>query len=172
MRALWKQRQRMQKLGNLGVRIAMAEDRQRERCFGDEEVAPDELERCAGRVGDVFVISRSHDAQPVRFDGHLRRSQYVTRRMQCDFCAVKIHAFAVRHGLGSAGKIFAAAKPHKIERFLRRQHGAMPGAGVVGMGMRNHRPFHRSGRIDVKTTELAANAGRRGHEYVFRTHHA
>ena len=79
-------------------------------------------------------------------------------------------AFAVADRLGRAGKVLAVAQPHQIERFLRRQHRAVAGAGMIGMGMRDQRPLNRPRRIDMKGAELAAHAGRRRHQDVFRSH--
>ena len=55
MRALRKQRDRMQELGDFAVGVAVPEHRQREGRLGDEDVAGDELERRAGRIGATFL---------------------------------------------------------------------------------------------------------------------
>ena len=66
MRALGKQRDRAQQLGDLAVGIAVAEHRQREGRLGDEHVARHQLERRAGRIGDVLVVAGGDDAQARR----------------------------------------------------------------------------------------------------------
>ena len=91
-------------------------------------------------------------------------------RMERDLRAAEVDAFAVADRLGRAGEILAVAQPHQIERFLRRQHRAMAGARMVGMGVRDQRPLDRPGRVDMKGAELAAHAGRRRRQDVFRTH--
>ena len=90
--------------------------------------------------------------------------------MEGDGHAVELDALAIGDRLRRAGEILAVAQPHQIERFLRRQHGAMAGAGMVGMGMRDQRALDRPRRVDMKPAALAAYAGRRRHQDVFRTH--
>src|SRR6266699_4259650 len=115
----------MQKLLDLGVGIAMAEYRQRERCLGDEKIAAHEFEWRAGWIGRVFVIAGGDDAQPIDLDRDLRRAQYMAGRMQRDLRAGETDAFAVSHGLRAAGESLAVAKLHQIERLLCRQHRVM-----------------------------------------------
>ena len=102
MRALGKQRDRMQELGDLAVGIAVAEHRQAERRLGDEHVAGHELERRAGRIGDVLVVAGGDDAQAVRFDRDLRRAEHVAGRMKRHRDAAKPDAFAVADRLRRA----------------------------------------------------------------------
>ncbi len=170
MGALGKQRDRVQKLGDLGVGIAMAEHRQRECRLGDENVAGNELERRASRIGNVLVIAGGDDAHPVGGDGDLCRAKHMAGGMKRDCCAIDLEALTVGDRLIRAGEIVAVAQPHQIERLLGRQHGAVSGAGMIGMGVRDQRPLHRARRIDMETAEFAAHAGRRRHEDVFRTH--
>ena len=62
---------------------------------------------------------------------------------------VQRHPLRVQHRDGArevdreapAGGRSAVAQPHHVERFLRRQHRAMAGAGVVGMAMGDHGPL-------------------------------
>src|SRR4029077_19177673 len=100
----------MQKLLDLGVRIAMAKHRQCERRLGDEEIAAHEFERRAGWIGRVFVIAGGDDAQPIDLDCDLRRAQYMAGGMQRDLDAAETDAFAVSHGLRAAGESLAVAK--------------------------------------------------------------
>ena len=90
--------------------------------------------------------------------------------MERDRGAVERDALAIGDGLRRAGEILAVAQPHQIERLLRRQHGAVAGAGMVGMGVRDQRALDRPRRVDMKTAALAAYAGRRRHQDVFGTH--
>jgi len=170
MRALGKQRDRSQELCDLGVRIAMAEHRQRERRLGDEHVARHKRERRAGRVGNILVVAGRHDGQPVGGDRDLRRTEHMAGGMKCHRDAAELKAFAVGDGLRGAGEIVAVTQPHQIESFLRRQHRAVAGAGMVGMGMGDQRPLDRPRRVDKETARLAAHAGRRRQEDVFRSH--
>ena len=139
----------------------MAEYRQPERCLGDENVAGHKLERHAGWIGDILVIARGDDAQPVAFDRYLRRTEHMAGGMDVDLCAAERNALAIAHRLRRAGEIDAIAKPHDVERFLRRQHRAVPGARVVGMAVGDDGLVHRLGRVDMKAAALAAHAGRR-----------
>ncbi len=84
--------------------------------------------------------------------------------------AAEREALAVADRLRRAGEILAVAQPHQVERLLRRQHRAVAGAGMVGMGMRDQRPLDRPRRVDMEAAALAADAGRRRHQDVFRTH--
>ena len=84
--------------------------------------------------------------------------------------AAEVERFAVADRLRRAGEILAVAQAHDVERLLRRQHGAMAGAGVVGMAVRDQRLLDRPGRIDVKAAGLAADAGRGRNQDVFGTH--
>ena len=170
MRALRKQRDRMQKLGDFAVGIAVPEHRQREGRLGDEDVAGDEFERRAGRIGDVLVVAGGDHAKPVRRDRDLRRAEHMAGGVERDGDAVERDALAIGDGLRRAGEVLAVAQPHQIERLLRRQHGAVAGAGVVGMRVRDQRPLDRTRRVDVEAAALAAHAGRRRHQDVFGAH--
>jgi hypothetical protein len=46
----------------------------------------------------------------------------------------------------------------------------MTGARMIGMGVRNQRTLDRPRRVDMKGTELAADARRRRNQDVFWTH--
>ena len=151
MRALGKQRDGTQKFCDLAVGIAVAEHRQREGRLGDEDVAGHQLERRAGRIGDVLVIAGGDNAQSIGLDRDLRRAEHVAGGMERHLGAAEVDAFAIARCLRRPGEILAVAQPHQIERFLRRQHGAVAGAGVVGMGVRDQRPLDRPRRIDMKT---------------------
>ena len=86
--------------------------------------------------------------------------------------AVQGDGLAVADRLRRAGEILAIAQPHDVEGFLRRQHGAVAGPGMVGMAMRDQRLVDRTGRVDVKAAGLAADAGRCRQKQVFGTHRA
>jgi hypothetical protein len=91
--------------------------------------------------------------------------------MQRKLRAGKADAFAVSQGLCGAGEILAIAEPHQVKRFRCRQHNAVAGTGVIGMGMGNDGALDRPGRVDMESAAFAANAGRRGDENVFRSDH-
>ncbi len=52
--------------------VRMAKHRKPERRFGNKHVAWHELERDAGRVGDILVIAGGDHAQALVFDPDLR----------------------------------------------------------------------------------------------------
>ena len=109
--------------------------------------------------------------RPFACDRDLRRAEHMAGGMERDVDAVERRRS--RHsaiGLRRAGEILAVAQPHQIERLLRRQHRAVAGAGVVGMGMRDQRPLDRPRRVDMEAAGLAAHAGRRRHQDVFGAH--
>ena len=160
----------MQKLGDFLAGIAVPEHRQRECRLGDEDVAAHQFERRAGRIGNVFVVAGGDDAKPVRLDRDLRGAKHVAGRMERHGDAAEIDALAIARRLGGAGETVAVAQPHQIERLRRRQHRAMAGARMVGMGVRDQRPLDRPGRVDMKSADLAAHAGRRWHQDVFGSH--
>ncbi|MGY4600686.1 hypothetical protein ACVWXL_008432 [Bradyrhizobium sp. GM22.5] len=58
--------------------------------------------------------------------------------------------------LGGAGKILAIAQPHHVQRFLRRQHRAVAGAGMVGMAVGDHGPLDRPDGVDMEAARLTA----------------
>ena len=99
--------------------------------------------------------------EQARLDGGVQRDRRPGQR----------DAFAIGERLGGAGEILAVAKPHQVERFLGRQHSAMTGAGVIGMGVGNDRAFDRPGRVDMEAAAFAADPGRRRNENVFRSDH-
>ena len=77
---------------------------------------------------------------------------------------------AIGDRLRTAGKIVAIAQPHHVERFLRRQHRAMAGPGVVGMAVGDHGTLDRPHRVDMEAAGLAAQAGSSWQQDVLRAH--
>ena len=71
----------------------------------------------------------------------------------------ELQLLAIGDGLRAAGEIVAVAQPHHVERFLRRQHRAMAGPGVVGMAVGDHGALDGPHRIDMKAAGLAGEAG-------------
>src|ERR1700743_2311793 len=71
---------------------------------------------------------------------------------------------------GGPGEIVAIAQPHHVERFLRRQHRAMAGSGMIGMAVGDDRALDRPYRIDMEAAGLAAESGGDGHQNVLRAH--
>ena len=170
MRSLGKKCDRMQELCDFGVGVAMAEDRQTEGRLSDEHVAWHALERRAGRIFDVLVIAGRDDAQPARFDRHLRRAEHVARGMKGQLGATDVDALPITDRLGRAGEILAETQPHDIEGFPGGEDGTVPCVRVVGVAVRDHCLIDGTGRIDMEITELAAHAARRRQHDILRSH--
>ena len=81
--------------------------------------------------------------------------------MKADRDAPDADALAIANRLRPAGKALAVAQPHEVERFLRRQHRAVAGAGVIAVGMSDKGALDRMRRIDVEVAERAADAAAR-----------
>src|SRR5579859_2494044 len=102
MRALGKQSERMQKLADFGVRVAMTKHRQGKSRLGDEQVAAHQLEwraswinaRIRARMSGVFVIAGGDHAQAIDLDRNLRRTEDMPGGVQRDFRSGKADAFA------------------------------------------------------------------------------
>src|SRR5437588_9894882 len=92
--------------------------------------------------------------------------------MKTDLDAADGDALAIPNGLRAPGEVVTIAQPHQIERFLRRQHGAVTRAGVIAMGMRDEGTLDRICWIDVEFAERAAHAATRSHHDVLRPHGA
>ena len=82
----------------------------------------------------------------------------------------ELDVFAIADRLRAAGEIVAIAQPHHVEGFLRGQHRAMAGPGVVGMAVGDDSALDRPHRVDMKAAGLAAQAGGNGHQDVLRAH--
>ena len=170
MRAFREQGNGMQELGDLGLWIAVAKHGQPEGRFGNEYIARHALERRAGRIGDVFVVAGGHDSQAVGDDLDLCRAEHVSGWMESHRRAIELDGLAIAYGLRRSGEIFAIAQSHEIERFPGGEHGAMAGAGVVGVAVGNHGFVHRLRWIDMEPAEPAAQAGGRRQQNVLGAH--
>ncbi len=74
--------ERGQQPGHFASRFGMAEHRQTEGGFGDENIAGQRLEGRTGRIGPPLVIARYNDAGAGLFQHHLRRTQHMAGRQQ------------------------------------------------------------------------------------------
>jgi hypothetical protein len=77
------------------------------------------------------------------------------------FDAADRQTLAVAERLQRGAGRFAIACPHDRDRFDRREHPLVAGAGVVAMPVGDDGGCHRPQRIDVKAAGLAIEAGRR-----------
>ncbi len=169
MRALGELFDGFQKLGDLVAAVGVAEDRQREGRFGDEDIASDGFETEACRIGAALVVARGDDAHAVLLHSDLRRTEHMA-------CGVKTHAdtidfdgFAKLCSLCFTGEIRAVAQAHDVERLLRRHHLAVAGAGMVGMAMGDQCTLDGTNRIDMEITGRGIEAGRRRTQQSFGT---
>ena len=72
--------------------------------------------------------------------------------------------------LRGAGKAFAVAQRHDVERLARRQHRGVAGARMVGMAVRDQRAFDRPHRIDEEIAGRAAEPSGPGVKQVACAH--
>src|SRR5215471_19177778 len=103
----------------------MTEHRQSESRLGDEHIAGHELERRAGRIGNVLVVAGSDDTKVFAFNTNLRRAKDVTGGMEADLGAVERQLLAIADGLRPAGEVVAVTQAHDVEGFLGGEHGLM-----------------------------------------------
>ena len=170
VRALGKERDRVQQFVDLGCRVAVVKYRKPERRLRDEHIAADQLERRAGRVESVLVVARGDHAEAIGGHRDLGRAEHVARGMQRHGHAIQGDRLAITDGLCAAGERVAIAQPHQLESFLRRQHRAMTGACMIGMAVADDGPVDRAHRIDMKAARWAAKSGRGRDEQVLRAH--
>ncbi len=145
--------------GGLGL---PAVDRQAKGGFGDEAVAAQRLEGWAGGVGLVVgaevVVARGHPHPAGVFQPHLGRAQHMAGGVQADAHAVVHHHLAIGQALQVQPRAQPAAQHTGADG--SGQHLAVAGAGMVGMGMGDHRPRHRAPGVDVEVAGCAVQAGR------------
>ncbi len=92
------------------------------------------------------------------FQPHLRRAQYMAGRVQADPHAVVHHHLAIGQALQVQPRAQPAAQHAGTDG--GGQHLGVAGAGMVGMGMGDHRPVHRAPGVDVEIARRAVQAGR------------
>ena len=136
-----------------------------------DQTAGHDMLYSSGTTGQPKGVLPVVEPQPIDFDRNLRRTENMPGGMQRDLCAGKADPFTVSQGLCRAGEILAIAQPHQIERLWRCQHGAVAGAGMIGMGMGDDGALDRPGRVDMESAAFAADTGRRGDENVFWSDH-
>ena len=169
VRAFGKLFDGFQELGNLVAAVGMAEYRQREGRFGDEDIAGNGLETETGRIGAALVVAGGDNAHAILLDSDLRRTQHMAGRMKADDDAIDFDGIAKSGSLRFAGEIRAIAQAHNVERLLRRHHLSMAGACMVGMAMSDQCAIDgRTGSI-WKSPAGRIEAGRCRAQQSFRT---
>ena len=161
MRALGEQSHRVEQLLDFRARVGVAEDRQPKGRLGDEHVARHAFERGAGRVGAALVIARDHHPAAARLDDDLGRAEHVPGRHEAHRRVAEAHGLAQPGRLRRAGEIGAVAHRHDGERLGGRHDGAVAGAGMVGMTVRDEGARHRPQRVEMEIAERAIQPLRR-----------
>ena len=159
MGAVGKLRARLEQLRHFLARIAVLEHRQREGRLGDEQVAGDELEAGAGRVGAPLVIAGDDGARALPFDQHLRAAEHMaggiaaspprrrsrsSRRKRppgCPWCA------------GVPSRVCITASVSRVASTW-----SMPRPRVVGMAMRDDGALGSAIRVDMEAAGAAIEA--------------
>ena len=150
----------------------MAEDWEREGRFRDEDVAGDDFEGAACGVCAALVVAGADHGEALPLHLDLRRADDVTCGHQADIDIADAVGFAIRRGLAGLGESFAIACRHGFERFWRGENGAVAGAGVIGMAVRDDGAINPTAHgVDVEITRRAIEALWRRAEKVFGADH-
>jgi hypothetical protein len=150
--------------------LLISEYRQPEGRLGDEHVAGNGLERCAGWIRHVLVIPGGDDPHPVPFDTDLCRAEDVAGRPEGHRYAVDAQCLAVRRGLRAARVVLAMAQSHEFQRLSGRQHGTVTCACVIRMPVGDESARDRPERINVESPGRAAQALRCRTEQILGAH--
>ena len=148
MGALREQLARGEQLVDLEMGRRMPEHRQAEGRLGDEEIAGHDLERRAGRIGLALVVAGDDDGALRKSETDLCRAEHVTGGVEADLGVAERHTFAWPDRLRAAAEVVAVTHRHDTERVRGGQYGAVTGAGMVGMPVRDERAGHRPRRVD------------------------
>ena len=149
MAPLRLRRDRGKKARHLAHRVRVLEDRQSEGCLGHEQVTGNKLEGLCGAVWIGLVIAGDDGPLPLIFDQNLRASEDMAGRVQRDSDIIDGQAFAKGKALEAAGTVCPIAVLHDVDGLRRGQHMLVPGAGMVGMPMRDNRAVNRPHRVDI-----------------------
>ena len=144
----------------------MPENWQAKSRLGHKSLAGQQLETGAGRIGSALVIAGDDNAKTGFGDPDLSRTEDMAGGMKRHFDVAKAQALAISQRLCRAGEIFAETKAHDVQRLSRRQHRAMTGAGVIGMGVGDHGARDRPRRIDMKISGRAVKPCRRVRQHI------
>jgi ATP-dependent Lhr-like helicase len=149
--------------------IGMGKDGEGEGCLGYDQVARDGFKRRAGGIALAFVIARDDGAAAVMFQQNLCAAEDMSGGVERDANAVDVEAFPILHRLKRGSAILAVAFLHDFDGFTGRQHVAVPGAGVVGMAVRNKRPFLRSRGVDKCLDRFYIKVmAQKGHSKIYK----
>ncbi len=129
------------------ARIVPAEERQGVGGLGDEDVAPHQLERRAGRVRLALVVSREDPDARAAFDAHLSRPEHVAGRVQRNGRVADTAALAVGKRLDPRA---LQAPAQELGGLGCAEIGRRTGARVIAVRMREHGAFHRLNGVEVE----------------------
>ena len=146
----------------------VAEHGQRERRLGDEHVARHDFEGRAGRIGCALVVAGDDGALAVPVEHDLRRAEDVPGRRQANRHAVDVARCAQRLRLEGARALRPHAHLHDLDGLGRRQHGAVPGARVVAMAVRDDGAIDGARRIDDRSRRARSRARGRSDRAICR----
>ncbi len=144
--------------GDLARGGLVAEDGEGERCFRHEDVAGDELEGCAGGIGRALVVARDHRAPAVPFEHDLGRAQDVAGGNEADRDAADGARLSQLSALEAPGAVRAETQLHHLDGLSGGEHGAMAGARVIAVAMRDDRAGNGARGVDVDVRRLAVEA--------------
>jgi len=133
----------------------MAEHRQTECRFSDEDVARHDLETGAGRIGFALVVAGDDHGEVGEAKADLRRSQDMAGGVKTDGGVAELNDVVGPYGLAGTTEVRAVAHGHDRQRFRRGHNEAVTGARMVGMAVGNKGARDRARRIDKKISRRA-----------------
>jgi len=140
----------------------VAEHRQSEGRFGDENITVAGLEGWAGRVRPALVIAGSDDPAAVAVDHHLRAAQHMAGRDEAHRDIADREGFPIAERLQRAAGQLPIAHSHDRDGVRRREHPLVAGASVITVAVGDDGARHRVQRIDVEVPGLAIEPRRSG----------
>src|SRR5579872_1170065 len=140
-------------------------DRQAESGFRNESVAAQRRERFARSIRLQLVVSRRDPHPATMFNTDLRRTKYMSCRMQRDFHAIAIERLAIGEAFDPD---IAEAMAENRRAVPMTEINAVAGPCVIGMAMRDDGPLNRPPRIDVEIPGGTIKSGRIGDDQIHR----
>ena len=122
--------------------------------------------------GDLMADRRFEFARDLQLKGDLPAAADLIEQaleLAPNFTSAWFTLGEIRQQLGERDKAIAAFRKAR-DCDPGDQHGAMPGAGMVGMTVGDHGPLDRAHRIDVEAAGLAAQTGGNWQQDVLGTH--
>ncbi len=155
VRAVGKIGERLQQLCDLAVIGLVAIDRKPECRLGDEEIAGDKLEACAGRVAPALVVARDHRPPAAMVDHHLGRAENVSGGNERHRYVADPDWPPVVEWLEGCPCPRPEPQLHDVDRIGRRQHRIVAGPRMVRVAMGDDSARHRRMRVDMEVSRHA-----------------